>query len=90
MLDNEKSRKTIIHFDESEKTASVLTCSRRIISQLLDSCKKFPELYQLTAELGESKSFTVPKKYVCVRQPPPKTSNISLTIQGNREGESVG
>jgi hypothetical protein len=60
---------TIINYNQEEKTAEIYTHDKRLTKRLLESCKRFPDLFKLVGSEGEATTFLIPKKYVSVRQP---------------------
>ena len=62
-------KETIINYNEDEKTANIYTHNARLINKLLSCCRKYPDLFQLEKEDSYSKTFTIPKKYVSIKEP---------------------
>jgi len=60
---------TVVNYNEEQRTASVYTHNNRLIHKLMDSCKRFPDLFKLEQEQGQAKTFIIPKKYISIRQP---------------------
>lgn len=67
MLSNYE-RETIIHFDDSEETATVYTCNKALQRKL----SRFAEEnkgYKLVKSDEDSQTYECPKKLICFRTP---------------------
>ena len=67
-------KETIITFDETGEPASVFTYNRALQRKLDKLCAECPESVRNTDKRRDgSKSYTVPKNFVCLRHPPKYT-----------------
>ena len=60
---------TIINFNEEEKTAHVYTHNKTLIKRLNKCCEKFPHLFQRESIELNAVNYTIPKRYISVREP---------------------
>jgi hypothetical protein len=60
---------TTMTFNDEEKTATVYTCNKKYLKKLTEYAEKYPDLYVLEKEDDYSKTFTIPKRYISIRQP---------------------
>lgn len=62
-------RETVIHFNETEPSATVYTCSYRLKQKLIDMSRRQPGKIVMISQDEYAAQFLVPKRYVTVYEP---------------------
>lgn len=62
-------RETIILLNESEKNATIYTCSQKTLKKLDELVESYPDIYKVVKETTDSKTYSCPKKMIKFRKP---------------------
>lgn len=71
---------TTILFNDEDQEATVYTCNKTLMKKLSGYCDKYPDQYTQIAIDDYSKTFTVPKRFIAIRQPKTYTEEQKLRM----------